>query len=79
MANLGDMSNLFNSSMGVTTAVGASAELKFTAGAIYIFGVSGPEGGEATVVLDGDEQARLSMMVCNEWWRFFEDQSCRHC
>jgi hypothetical protein len=59
----------YNSSASVTTALGASANLTFTGGTVYLFGATGPAGGEAEVYLDGQLRSSLDLSVslAEEW------------
>lgn len=48
-----DMNGFANRTASVTTQVGASASLMFKGSAIYLYGMTGPEGGTAEVIFDG--------------------------
>lgn len=53
----------YNSSASVTTAFGASANLTFTGETVYLYGATGPAGGEAEVYLDGQLRSTLDLSV----------------
>ncbi|GFZ47751.1 hypothetical protein JCM24511_05498 [Saitozyma sp. JCM 24511] len=56
----------YNSSASVTTAFGASANLTFTGETVYLYGATGPAGGEAEVYLDG--QLRSTLDLSGPWF-----------
>lgn len=71
------MSGFYNDTAGITTAEGAAMTLAFegrrrleaegrelmAGSGVYVYGLSGPEGGEAEVSLDGVMMSRLNMTV----------------
>ena len=58
-----DRSGFYNSSVSVSTVQGSSVELQFAATAVYLYGMSGPGGGEASVWLDDVLMNNLSLVV----------------
>ncbi|KAK4684101.1 hypothetical protein P7C73_g6100, partial [Tremellales sp. Uapishka_1] len=56
-----NMDSFFNKTASVTTAANATAELKFQAAAVYLYGMSGPDGGLAQILLDGVATHQLDL------------------
>lgn len=61
-----DLSRFYNRTASITIQRGAWANYTFggAAEAVYLYGMSGPEGGAAEVYLDGVLQDRLNLTVC---------------
>lgn len=58
------MTGFFNSTTSITTDQGASISLSFKGTGLYIYGMSGLDGGSAEVTYDGDLTHTLNLTVC---------------
>ncbi|WRT64765.1 uncharacterized protein IL334_001699 [Kwoniella shivajii] len=59
------LNEFYGNSMAGTTVQDAKVDLRFQAEAVYVYGLSGPSGGSAEILLDGEIQNNINTL--NPW------------